>query len=179
MRSESECDDLFDGGIRGHDAPHSFNPHDGIFRKYISFEEDSAEAEIENFLPSLHRAGYKDAAFVHHGFIVRIRNGVEDLLEHLNESWNVVFFTAANRSVYEELMEQCHSHLSEIMGRDEQTDDPLWRHIFFREDCTYDFDERGKIYHHKDLTKRRKRQNLSPQRPDQIQSRSVQSGDCG
>ena len=49
-------------------------------------------------------------------------------------------------------MKQLHAHLCEIMGRDD-ADDPLWKHIFFREDCTYDYDERGKIFHHKDLTK--------------------------
>ena len=122
-----------------------------IFHKFISFEDDSIE--IENFLPALKRKGYADAAFVYDGFIVRIRNGVEDFLDQLDQSWDIVFFTAANRAIYDGLMKQLHSYLCEIMGRDEETDDPLWKRIYFRDDCTYDFDERGKIYHHKDLTK--------------------------
>ena len=138
--TESENDECNDSNHHSHhravSAAESFDDsHCHLFRKYISFEEDSVE--IENFLPSIHRTGYKDAAFVHDGFLVRIRNGVEDFLEHLNESWDVVFFTAANRSIYEGLMRQCHSHLSDIMGRDEDIDDPLWQHIYFREDCTY------------------------------------------
>ena len=92
------------------------------------------------------------AAFVHDGFLVRLRAGVEDFVAESADDWDVVLFTAANRAIYEGLMAALDVHLKALTGR--EPDAPaLWRRILFRDDCAYDFDSAGRLYHHKDLTK--------------------------
>ena len=93
---------------------------------------------------------------IHNGFLVRIRPGAIDFLEQVSKGFNVVFFTSAVKSVYQGMMENFYEYCMEELGltNNDIISKPLWypKLIRFRDSCSFAYDDRNKIYHHKDIT---------------------------
>ena len=44
-----------------------------------------------------------------------------------------------------------HEYIKEQLGRDDEESLRLWSDVLYRDDCTLDYNDRGKPYHHKGI----------------------------
>ena len=103
--------------------------------------------------PRLERSGLVPVDFIYEGFLVRVRPMLTDWLDMIIDDFDIVLYTSANGLIYEGLLATAHEYLMDQMGRDKENESGLWSDVLYRTSCTLDYDEKGRPYHHKDLTK--------------------------
>ena len=49
------------------------------------------------------------------------------------------------------MLKVLHEYIKEQLGRDDEESLRLWSDVLYRDDCTLDYNDRGKPYHHKGI----------------------------
>ena len=97
----------------------------------------------------LERPGMSAVDFIYEGFLIRLRPNLDEFLEYCNDDFDVVIYTSANKLIYEGMLQVLHEYVKDQLGREDEDDLQLWTDVLYRDDCTLDYNDRGKPYHHK------------------------------